>query len=122
MNSLKLLTILIVLLFSFSLHSSNKSLEVNISVNTNNGFPTLSIINPTGKDVNIQSISSELGSIGFEKDGAIYWLKGKPKLMTSKTGEKFHLWQIDSSTMVQLQLNTKNDEIDFGFILKTKDQ
>ncbi len=122
MKSLNLSITAIVLLLLSSLYSFSNSSEVDISINIYNEFPTISIVNPSGKNVNIQPISSEVGSIGFEKDGTIYWIKGKPKIMIDEAGETTHLWEIDSLTMVQFQSNTKDNEIDFDFTLKTKDQ
>jgi alpha-D-xyloside xylohydrolase len=121
MKSLTLSITVIVLLLS-SPYSFSKSLEVDISVKTDTGFPTLSIANPSGKDIVIQPISSELGSIGFEKAGKIYWLKGKPEKIADEAEKYFYQWEIDASTMVQLQFDTKDDEIDFDFTLKVKDQ
>ena len=109
MGSLKLSITVIVLLLLSSLYSYSKSLEVDISVNTDTGFPTISIANPSGKNVNIEPISSELGSIGFEKDDAIFWLKGKPKKMPAEAEKTSYQWKIDSLTIVQLHIDTKND-------------
>jgi len=118
-----ILSFVVIMLFLLSLmYSCSKSPEVKISINVDNEFPNISIVNPSGKNVNIQPISSEVGSIGFEKDGTIYWIKGKPVIMTGEAGETFHLWEIDSLTMVQLQFDTKDNEINFDFTLITKDQ
>ena len=92
MKILKLSNVVIVLLLLFLHYSSGVSSEIDISVNTGTRFPTLTITNPLGKNVIIQPVSSELGSIGFEKGGTIYWLTGKPEKKVGETGATSHLW------------------------------
>ena len=115
MKLLKLSTAAIVLLLHSLFYSFSVASEVGISINTDKEFPVLTIINPSGENVIIKPISSEVGSIGFEKDGTVYWIKGKPEIKTGEAGEILHLWKINSNIMVQLQFDAKNDEIDFNF-------
>jgi len=122
MKSLKLSFATIVILLLSLMNVSSQTLDVQISIKGDNEFPIIHIANPWGKDVSIQPISSTVGSIGFKKDGEVIWIKGKPSILLGEAGETFRLWKIDSLTMVQLQFDTKDDEIDFDFTLKTKDQ
>ena len=78
MKSLKLSFAVIVLFLLFSMPACSQSPDVKISIKGDNKFPNISIVNPFGKNVTIQPISSTIGSIGFERDGKINWIKGKP--------------------------------------------
>jgi alpha-D-xyloside xylohydrolase len=122
MKPLKLSFAAIAILLLSLIYASGKSTEVQISTVGDSEFPIIHIANPSGKDVNIQPISSTEGSIGFKKDGEVNWITGKSSLMVGEAGETFHLWKIDSLTLVKLQVDAKTDEIDFNFTLETKDQ
>ncbi|MBN1783148.1 alpha-glucosidase [bacterium] len=103
------------LVFTFSLFAQR------VIIDKDNGFPAVSILNPSGRQVNIRPVSSLKGSIGFEKDGAVFWIKGKPEIMAGEAGATACLWKIDSLTRVELQVDTRDNEIEWAFTLKTGD-
>ena len=122
MRSLKYSYTAIALALIFSFYSFAQVSDTEFNIDTDKGFTTLSIHNPSGKSIHIQPISSDKGSIGFEKDGAIFWLKGKPDIMNDKSGKTSCVWTMDSSTKVVLKTVNGEDEIKFRFTLKTEDQ
>ena len=96
MKSFKISIAIINLLIFIFMYGCTKSPQIHISIEADSEFPIISLINPLGENVNIEPISSEQGSVGFEKDGTIHWIKGKPIKMTKEVGKIVHLWKIDS--------------------------
>jgi len=122
MKSLKYAYTAIALTLIFSFYLFAQTSEAELIIDTDKGFPTLSIHNPSGKTIHIQPVSSDRGSIGFEKDSAVFWLKGKPDILSDKSGKIAYVWTMDSSTKVVFKTVTNEDEIKFKFTLKTEDQ
>jgi alpha-D-xyloside xylohydrolase len=122
MKSLKLSIAAVVLLQLSLLYSFNKSSEVDISINTDNEFPIISVANPSGKNVNIQPVSSTVGSIGFERDGNITWITGQPVETKNDVGETMYTWKVDATSQVQLQAIKQKYDINFQISLQSDDE
>ena len=73
------------------MHACSKSSKIQMSIDIENEFPSILIVNPVGKNVTIQPISSTDGSIGFEKNGKLNWIKGKPSKPISIPWKRFTL-------------------------------
>ena len=84
--------------------------KIDISLSAENKFPVISISNPSGKDVIINPASSTKGSIGFQKDGLINWVKGMPSIQNIVNGENY-IWGINSGTKIKLQAVRENDDL-----------
>jgi alpha-D-xyloside xylohydrolase len=122
MKSLELSIVATVLLLLFLLYSFSKSSDVDISINNDNGFPIISIANPSSKNVNIQPVSSSIGSIGFERDGKITWLTGQPVETKGDVWETMYTWEIDTATRIELQMIEQKNNINFQLSLQTGDE
>ena len=84
--------------------------KIDISVNAENEFPVIGITNTSGKEILIHPASSSTGSIGFQKDGSITWLKGMPSKSKNNNGESY-LWEINDEIKVELRANKDNDDL-----------
>jgi alpha-D-xyloside xylohydrolase len=82
--------------------------KIDISLDAESEFPVISIANPSGKEVKLNPVSPDRGSIGFQKDGLITWIKGMPS--KSKNGTTF-IWEIDDNTKVRLQTYKDNGDL-----------
>ena len=111
-------TILLVSLFI----ACSTSPKVDVFVDEGSCFPIISIANPAGERVKIEPLSAEIGSIGFEKDSIVQWIKGTPEIKMDEAAGRVYQWCIDSLTAVQLQLNMENEDVKFSLSLINADQ
>jgi len=112
MKFLKHLVYFISYLLLLILYSCNYRSNIKIATNPENEFPVISISNISGEKILIRPVSSSTGSIGFEKDGKITWIKGNPTPHKEENGE-FYIWEIDTTTNVKLQVNKENEDLSF---------
>ncbi len=122
MKFLKLSFAVIMLYLLSSMYSCSKLPEVQISINVDNEFPNISIINPAGKNVNIQPVSSSVGSIGFERDGKITWMTGQPVQTKGDIGETLYTWEIDTASQVELHAIKQENDMSFQLSLQTDEE
>ncbi len=94
--------------------------KIDISLSSENEFPVISISNPSGKDVIINGVSRDTGSIGFQKDGVTTWIKGMPSRQSIAGGESF-IWEINTGTKVRLQVAKDNDDLNLKLSLLKED-
>ena len=122
MNDIKMLIQAAVLLLLFNLNSCKESSKVIVSVTDKSEFPAIVITNHSGANINIVPVSSEKGSIGIEKDSTVYWVKGKPLMVSSQAGENVYKWSVDTDKEVQLKYTTNGEDVDFELNLAGGDQ
>lgn len=110
----------LVLAFFFivtGLSSCNRGGKTLVQTDPSTGFPTLIITNPFGDDVTLQPVSEIIGSIGFDIDGEIIWLKGEPDIKETSGGITRYLWKTDSDNTVEILITAENDEINIHLAL-----
>ncbi len=96
--------------------------KLRISTEADTDFPIIKVANPSGKNVNIQPVSSSVGSIGFERDGKITWMTGQPVKTKGDVGETVYTWKIDAASQVELHATEQNEDMDFQLSLQTDDE
>jgi alpha-D-xyloside xylohydrolase len=81
--------------------------KLKITVDPENDFPVIRIRNAKGSDIIIHPASSSRGSIGFEKNGIITWIKGEPD--RENNAANVFLWETGNGTKVRMQVAREND-------------
>lgn len=82
-----------------------------------NDFPVIHVANPHGKNITIQPVSAEIGSIGFEKDSTITWIKGEATRTGQAAGETDYSWQINAEDKVQLKVTKDKEDVNLHLSL-----
>ncbi len=90
--------------------------KIDIALDTKSEFPVINITNPSGKEVVISPVSPTKGSIGFEKNGLITWIKGMPA-GHKNANMKNYIWEIEPGTDVRLQVTKENGDLDLQLFL-----
>lgn len=116
MKSIKHIRIIVFLIIFPVLHACTGAGKIDISVDAESEFPVISITNAQGKEILIHPVSSSEGSIGFQKDGLITWIKGMPVKNNSNDGESY-LWEINADTKVKLQAAKDNGDLNLQLSL-----
>lgn len=81
-----------------------------------NDFPVVHVANPHGKKITMQPVSAEIGSIGFEKDSTITWIKGEAT-RTVGAEETNYSWPINTEDKVQLKVTKDKEEVNLHLSL-----
>jgi alpha-D-xyloside xylohydrolase len=95
------------------MYSCKPSDKVSVRVSEMNDFPVLEIDHPYGTDITISPVSGETGSIGFEVDGEMTWLSGKPVRSVPDEGVIKYVWQTGGEEQVEMQVTENKDGTDF---------
>lgn len=122
MNLTRLFIVLLILYLFLAYNACSNSDQIGLTVQSDSGFPIISMDNPFGHDVSIHPLSSEIGSIGLEIDGEIYWIKGEPETSSSEAGTHVYEWMIDDQAAVKLQYAKVKEDIDFHLRLRSNGQ
>ncbi len=115
---IKYSSLFLVVLFSFVIQTKSLCLNTGpggISIDTSYGYPVINIKNISGRIITIKPVSKETGSIGFEKNGNIIWLKGMPEIKNSGNISFDYIWKISNDQTAVLEANKVNEDINFKF-------
>ncbi|MGE4587841.1 MAG: TIM-barrel domain-containing protein [Mangrovibacterium sp.] len=97
---------------------SGKKIKI---LNTGDGsFAALEVINPYGRAVSLNG-DGQSGAIGYELDGQLNWLKGRPVTSTQKDGSLSFRWA-QSQPAVVLQVRVLDRETEFAFSLESDEK
>ena len=97
--------------------SCNPSGSVKLETSELNDYPVLEIDHPYGTDITIRPVSEDIGSMGVEIDGEMYWFSGKPVLSSPEQGVVAYTWELGGDEKAELRITEKPDEIRFGLKL-----
>ncbi len=78
----------------------------DISIQVEQGFPAICIVNPAGETIRIQPVSSEIGSIGFERDGKTVWVTGQPLME-----KDLYVWKITPDLHLRMQASPAGQDL-----------
>ena len=100
------------MLFFVGISYAGESGIVKVSVDSKTGFPNLEIKNLDGKNVSILPLSDTKGSLGFEMNGKIVWLKGEPTVSEMKDGGTVYSWLAEDGSKIILNVKVQKDDLD----------
>jgi alpha-D-xyloside xylohydrolase len=106
-----ILTAILVLAGAALFTSCAESTGIKITARSENDFPVIQIKNASGKDIVICPSSPSSGSIGYEKNGTVTWVRGKPA--RSRQGGDTFLWDTGEGSQVKMDVTSINDDVDF---------
>lgn len=96
-------------MFTFIFFSC-KSEPENIQVTTSEeNYPIITMTNPYGEDIIISPVSSTEGSIGYELDGKIVWIQGKPDQTSDQTSTALN-WSTENG-VVKMKMMDDDGEV-----------
>ena len=103
---------IVLMLFFVGISYAGESGIIKVSVDSKTGFPNLEIKNLDGKNVSTLPLSDTKGSVGFEMNGKIVWLKGEPTVSEMKEGGTVYSWLAEDGSKIILNVKVQKDDLD----------
>lgn len=120
-NSTMTRTWFLALLIFLTTVSCSKKGFIEIEAENPDSFPVMTISNPAGDDIIIRPLTDNTGSIGFERDGQITWLRGKPEVTINEDGSSSFTWALQNEESVELSVTEKTGELSLEMRYISKD-
>ncbi len=107
------------LILIFSVSCSKKAI-VSIEAESPDSYPVIALSNPEGNDIVIRPLTENTGSIGFETNGQITWLRGKPSETINGEGSSTFNWALQDDENAELTVSGDSGTIDLKMIYHSK--
>ena len=90
-------------------------------INTgSDSFTALQMANPYGQAIAFSG-GENAGAIGYELNGEVFWLKGRPEVSSASDSSVIYRWEQESEA-VMMQVDLKENEKEFTFSLESDER
>jgi alpha-D-xyloside xylohydrolase len=118
-NNFKIFVFFGLILLGISACAGKKDIDIISSGNQN--FTGFKVNNQYGKSVLFSGSSTDKGAIGYEMNGEIFWVKGRPEISKIPENVTQFTWKTETSGTLIASVEKKERKLLFSFQLKSSE-